>query len=435
MSLTSELADPSSPLARYLTTRFPHRSAIAEAYAMAVGEASTVLPAAGRGYPWALVGSAFGHRLGFAFATDPPYAPLLGALQLTDTEQLVHLAAAEFASTYRLAGGDVHRAGYVRVVVGDRCLVVPSADDSPELDAAQWAEPDPTVHPHLEVFTELAGRVQGPLPPGRPRHDRAMEQPLLDDCWLLACYEELYRGGRSPALTGALTRLGPRATAEALRALAPPAVRDDLWRLTTALAERGYDQLADLGSPATIAPMFVQAWADGDLVLGRTLVEVKVTKNPLPLRDAWLNQLLGYVLLDHGDWYDLKQVAIYLGRQAKLVTWPLTELLPVLTGDPRVTLAGLRDEFHGLLKGVWADETQFPFHRLWVTRTPPPWRPAGRNDLAATPVEPAPTRATEPSGQPEQPQGGRVLEPRVGGRAGRIRTRLSKLLDGPRRDE
>jgi hypothetical protein len=65
-----------------------------------------------------------------------------------------------------------------------------------------------------------------------------------------------------------------------------------------ALAERGYDQLATLGGPVTVALLFVQAWADGDLVLGSTLVEVKVTKNPLPLRDAWLDQLLGYTLLD-----------------------------------------------------------------------------------------------------------------------------------------
>jgi hypothetical protein len=80
-------------------------------------------------------------------------------------------------------------------------------------------------------------------------------------------------------------------------------------------------------------------------VLGRTLVEVKVTKHLLPLRDEWLNQLLGYVLLDHGDWYELEQVAVFLGRQARLVAWPLAELLSELTGDPRVTLAELRGEF------------------------------------------------------------------------------------------
>jgi len=121
VSLTSELADPSSPLACYLTARFPHRTAIADAYAAAVGNAPTVAPAAGGGYPWALVGSAFGHRLGFAFAADPPYASLLGATHLTDTEQVAHLAAAQFATAARLAAGQVHRAGYVRVVAGDPC--------------------------------------------------------------------------------------------------------------------------------------------------------------------------------------------------------------------------------------------------------------------------------------------------------------------------
>jgi hypothetical protein len=229
--------------------------------------------------------------------------------------------------------------------------------------------------------------VQGPLPPGRPRPDRAVEQPLLAECWWLACYEELYRGGRCPPLTNALTRLGSAATAEALRGLAPKAVGEDLWRLTVALAERGYDQLAALGGPVTVAPLFVQAWAEGDLVLGGTLVDVKVTKQPLPLRGAWLDQLLGYLLLDHGDWYGLEQMAVFLGRQARLVAWPLSELLPTLTGDPLVTLAELRGEFHQLLERVWANDPRFPFHHLWATRTPPPWRqPPSPTDLAAAPM-------------------------------------------------
>jgi hypothetical protein len=168
-------------------------------------------------------------------------------------------------------------------------------------------------------------------------------------------------------------------------------------------------------------------------VLARTLVEVKVTKHPLPLRDEWLNQLLGYVLLDHGDWYELEQVAVFLGRQARLVAWPLAELLSELTGDPRVTLAELRGEFRALLERVWAHNSQFPFHHLWVTRTPPPWRqPSSRNSLTKAPVEPAAAPAAPPT-QPPLP-GGRALESSTGGRAGRLRARLSGLLDGSRRD-
>jgi hypothetical protein len=137
----------------------------------------------------------------------------------------------------------------------------------------------------------------------------------------------------------------------------------------------------------TVAPLFVQAWAEGDLVLGGTLVDVKVTKQPLPLRGAWLDQLLGYLLLDHGDWYGLEQMAVFLGRQARLVAWPLSELLPTLTGDPLVTLAELRGEFHQLLERVWANDPRFPFHHLWATRTPPPWRqPPSPTDLAAAPM-------------------------------------------------
>jgi hypothetical protein len=434
VSLTSELTNPSSPLAHYLTKRFPHRGAIADTYAAAVSDAPTVTPAAGGGYPWALVGSAFGHRLGFAFAADPPYAALLGATQLTDTEQVAHLAAAQFATARTLADGDVHRAGYVRVVVGDRCLLLPSADDAPELDAAQWAAPDPTVQPHLELFAQLAERVQGPLPPGRPRPERAAEHPLLAECWWLACYEALYRSGRCPQLTSALGRLGPAATAEALRQLTPKAVGEDLRRLTVALAERGYDQLAVLGGPVTVAPLFVQHWAEGDLVLGGTLVEVKVAKQPLPLRDEWLNQLLGYVLLDRGDWYGLRQVAVFLGRQARLVAWPLPELLPSLTGDPLVTLAELRAEFHELLERVWANDPRFPFHHLWATRTLPPWRPPlSANDVAEARVARVSAQTTVPPTQPTPPRSRRPTEPSEGGRAARIRDRLARQLERPGR--
>jgi hypothetical protein len=77
----------------------------------------------------------------FAFAPVPPHAALLGATRLTDTEQLIHLAAAAFPAVRRFAD-DPRRAGYV-AVAGDRCWWRAGHDDPPELEAAIWARAGP----------------------------------------------------------------------------------------------------------------------------------------------------------------------------------------------------------------------------------------------------------------------------------------------------
>jgi hypothetical protein len=65
---------------------------------------------------------------------------------------------------------------------------------------------------------------------------------------------------------------------------------------------------------------------------GPRLIDCKTTVRPDPLQPEWIYQLLGYALLDLIDAYHLCSVGIYLARQARLVTWPLAELLTTLTG-------------------------------------------------------------------------------------------------------
>jgi hypothetical protein len=79
------------------------------------------------------------------------------------------------------------------------------------------------------------------------------------------------------------------------------------------------------------------------------------------------------VLLDRGDWYGIRRVGVYLARQGRLVVWPLEELLAELAGRP-VALQRLREEFAGLVERLLGGLPDFPLRRLWVTRTPPPWR-------------------------------------------------------------
>ena len=156
-----------------------------------------------------------------------------------------------------------------------------------------------------------------------------------------------------------------------LLAQVPDAAIADLLAVTRILAGDGGGQLAALGSPAILAPMFVEHWADGDLILGGTLVDCKVTKDPAFKPEAF-HQVLAYTLLDYGNWYDLDAVGIYLARQGRLVRWPL-ELILTATGDPHVTIAELREEFSEVLYAAFGPPL---FHRWSVLPPSEPIRSA-----------------------------------------------------------
>jgi hypothetical protein len=83
--------------------------------------------------------------------------------------------------------------------------------------------------------------------------------------------------------------------------------------------------------------------ADGDWVIGETLVDSKVygALTVPKLRDA-VRQLLGYVMLDSDDSLGIRRVGIWLPRQRLTPTWSLTRLLG---GDPEELLPSLRQGF------------------------------------------------------------------------------------------
>ena len=69
--------------------------------------------------------------------------------------------------------------------------------------------------------------------------------------------------------------------------------------------------------------------ADADVVLGDTLIEIKVTKNPT-IERIWIDQLLGYFLLyRYGGFHGLAEqprvthVGIYFARHGTLLRWPI----------------------------------------------------------------------------------------------------------------
>ncbi|WP_189054516.1 hypothetical protein [Longimycelium tulufanense] len=112
----------------------------------------------------------------------------------------------------------------------------------------------------------------------------------------------------------------------------------------------GRDALGALGERVVVAPEFGHGFGVGDLVVGCTVVDVKVTRDPTSHLDQWLRQLLGYVLLDRGDALHLDGVAVYTGVQAQLLTCPLTELLRAASPGPTPQLSALREEFYATVQ-------------------------------------------------------------------------------------
>jgi hypothetical protein len=168
-------------------------------------------------------------------------------------------------------------------------------------------------------------------------------------CWVLSAWEDGYRCGRLD-IDYMTQDIGQ------LLALADESVITELVALSTRAHTSGaLTQLRHLarnpaaGEPLGIAgPVFVPHWADGDLVIGETLIDVKTIAS---VRDThritqWLHQLLGYAWLDGHDRYGIHDVGLYLARHGVLLTWPLQRFAHTLTGttDP-VDLARNRNEF------------------------------------------------------------------------------------------
>ncbi|MEW2384326.1 hypothetical protein AB0873_19855 [Micromonospora sp. NPDC047707] len=294
-SLTAELADPRSPVARWLRATSPHHHDVQADFREAAGPA-LVLPS-----PVVVLGTQ-GTAIDwwFRFLVDP--APSVGI-----------------------------------VVAGLRSRRAPCRQAGLEL-----------LH-DLGAVDE-AGNLVGHVRPARFA-DRS------DEWWArvsyaLALLVELYR---APMVDGSrLMRLGPSSRAEDLLALANPDEVADLIAMRDLAVERLLPALPS--GPVTTSATFdgsADLHADADLIVGGMLVDFKAGQGGRPradgsraavLRREDLDQLLGYVLLDYSDTFALRAVAVYAARFGHFMSWPLGELFARLAGRP-IDLATLRQEF------------------------------------------------------------------------------------------
>lgn len=276
---------------------------------------------------WATIGGAFGHRVAFAVAHQPPHAAYLGA-----------------ANAGLLGDPTLHR-------------VFTRWPDIPDLGANPLDNRPGTSDALIDSFTDqLIEHLAEHALPGTIATTRRAEEILARACWVLAGWEAAYRGGAlHPAIARAHAELPwtpakddaetTRAAVDLLLLKTPAHLTQELVTLAGRLRGSGcLDQLRALaGNPPAGAalgvtqPMFVPHWADGDVIVGDTLLDVKTV---ITLRDRdriarWLYQLLGYAWLDStADLYGIRNVGLYLARHGVLVTWPLDYFEQTLVDIP-----------------------------------------------------------------------------------------------------
>lgn len=188
----------------------------------------------------------------------------------------------------------------------------------------------------------------GTRPVGR-RLARAAEERLCRACYALACYEAVFRARPSPWWP--IVIAGRSRSLQQLLEMASVEAVADLVQLSQAFWKT---QRALIAKPAVLNPTFTLSpflgGADADLVADHCLIDIKAGQLGRPGTTDFY-QLLGYVLADTTDRYEVASVGIYFARQPALVTWPLDQFCETLAGRP-VDLAATRLEFAELVEGL-----------------------------------------------------------------------------------
>ncbi|MGI8483638.1 MAG: hypothetical protein ACR2OU_05190 [Thermomicrobiales bacterium] len=289
MSLTSRLRTKTDPIRMFLHERFPNtKPLIAEIVSIAKG-AETIRPEVD--VPWSLLGHAIDYRIRAYFAPVSMEGLPESAVQLI----------------WPKSGWDMRMcAGFD---LDERAIEIKS------------------------VGTRLGNED---------------EEWLARYCLFLGMLEHC---ARSRDIHPALLTLNPdTATAGDVLSISEQAWVNDLCNMSWGFYDN-FNKL--LTQKAILNPLFAGSkdigGADGDLILDNCLLEIKATIHPERPSPDWLYQLLGYVLLDYDDFYNLDSVGIYLARQSKLVQWRLNEFLNAMSEDKCSGLAELRAEFKQLI--------------------------------------------------------------------------------------
>ncbi|NKQ59049.1 hypothetical protein HFP15_40025 [Amycolatopsis sp. K13G38] len=364
MSLTTQLHG--GPLAAWCAANLPGTERLAAEVTAAARRYRPVRPDGQvPAEHWAAIGGAFGQRLAFLVQQSPPYYALYGLVRAgIASRPWADVTASLFPTHAGLPVELAAKALELRPTPGGW------ADLGDPMGTAVLETPDEAVL--SEFFARLLGYLRDHAPVGQ-LGGRGVEAGLARACAVLSGWEDAYR---SATLPGELLALHERGgyTVEQLRAVIPEHHVTELVALAEQMRTTGALETLrrSAGDPppeqplGTAGPVIVNHWADGDLITGRTLWDVKtVVRVDHPDRLArWLWQLLAYAWLDTADTWGIRSVGLYLARHGALVSWPLTRFTAtILGGRPE---AAVREEFLTVAARAVAEEGAEP---------PGPWRP------------------------------------------------------------
>ena len=303
MSLTSHLKDSGSPIYQFFRQQFPYTRSLVQECNREIAKTETIRPTSK--IPYGTIGTALDYRIRYYFAETP----------------------------------------LDKLVAGRTMLAL---------------EPE-----FYESFHEYLKGMLLNIQPVRQRLGQKQEQLLNRYCVVLALFEEVARTGlysQSP-----LTLLASNPTVPEFLDVAEPQWIEDLSSLSWAFHDEHEDFLYQL---AILNPTFEGSrdtgGADADLILDGCLTDIKTTINP-KLKANWLYQLLGYVLLDYSDQHSIREVAIYLARQKKLVRWSLDGLISTLAND-NIALSDLREHFRLVVQSKANGPLQIPEKKKQVAK-------------------------------------------------------------------
>jgi len=165
-----------------------------------------------------------------------------------------------------------------------------------------------------------------------------LEAELARYCYVLAMYESLFRAA---VANSPLFGLKGDASADDQLALAPAAAIADLVALSGAAVATIGDLLE---KPIVANPTFAGSGdvggADADLIVNRCLIDIKTTKNRGLGRET-AYQLVGYLLLDYYDKYQIESLGFYLSRVPVLIKWRADDAIATMSNG-LATVSSLR---------------------------------------------------------------------------------------------
>ena len=316
MSLTSVLKDRNSEARTFFDERFPNTQKIVRETNALLRNAKTIRPA--EEVPWGTLGTAFDYRMRYHFAVTP-------------SEELVAYKGAK------------------RVSNEDGWVV-----DGQSTPNIWYREETSLAESTVEGFFRDLDETLIKLRSVGRRLDNGEEELLLQYCVVLALFEQCFRTLAST--NSPLFSVGKNPTTEDLLNLAKPHWIEDLSALTQGMENQVDSQkFVKISLNPKFAGSIDVGGADADLILDGCLLDIKCSANA-KIGKLEVYQLLGYILLDYDNQYELERTGFYMARQCQSITWSINDLIGHLMGKTPPALSELRQEFKEALGSSWLDD-------------------------------------------------------------------------------